>query len=667
MLTLPQTADLQHALGADLPLDAAPQWSADMRSADSIMDPDDVLRAVFGYRAWRGEQGDIVRHVTRGDNALVLMPTGGGKSLCFQVPALARPGCAIVISPLLALMRDQVTALKAKHVAAEALTSETSIEERRRIANLLKAGKLDILYMSPERFVQDRTIETLREVKIALYAVDEAHCISEWGHDFRPEYRQIRSAIDRLRAAPIVAVTATADRTVEEDIVNSLGIQGARRFRNSFDRPNINIMVQEPSPRRGERFMAFVEGRRGSPGIIYRNTIKGVLKVAETLRTNGIDPIVFHGQLPKEEKQEALNRFLQDKAPIVVATMAFGMGIDRGDIRWVAHLDMPRSLASYYQEIGRAGRDGAPSIAALFYAASDYMKEVRLAKYGADPILPPPDKDLVRRRLRELGKVSRFLATATCRRKALLQHFGELHSGDCGRCDRCLHPVRERDATKEAILLIEAAQDTGHRHGATGLAAHLLGITPPDDPPDTTVRRKKSFGSGVGIMNADAWQHLARQMVLANIFGPHDDAEHQGYRVTQLGKEVLMGRLKICATMPPSTHSSSITPAREAEPAAGLPEPLRRLYIALRNYRTEMAERSMLQPSDIFSNSVLDRLVIQQPRLAQEVADTPGMPPYQAREHGVAIADIISRIIPPPVINTRIQIPGVRLVAAPRP
>ncbi len=622
--------------------------------------PSDVLSLVFGHRSFRGNQQQVVEHVTDGGDALVLMPTGGGKSLCFQIPSLCRGGIGVIISPLLALMADQVSALQRRGVRAEMLTATSTPDDRRRIGAQAAAGTLDFLYMSPEKFIQERTIDYLRQYPLSLVAVDEAHCVSEWGHDFRPDYLEIGRALRSLPRVPVMAVTATATPKVEEDIVAMLGIPGARRFRASFDRPNITILVAEAGPASSEAFATFVKERMGTAGIVYRNKRKDVERTAEAIRNIGGDPIVFHAKLPQEEKDLALRRFETETSPVVVATMAFGMGMDRADIRWVAHLDIPRSLANWYQEIGRGGRDGAPAMAWLSYRPSDFAKDLYLARNGVPKEgESPPTPFQVERRVSELRAVSRFLSSPGCRRQALLAHFGEQAPSSCEGCDRCLNPVASRDVTAEALLLIKAARETRFRYGAQGLARHLIGLgQSEEDPRNVEEAMQPSFGEGRGVLEDYQWESLARRMLLAEAFSTSPEPDAHGFVLGDLGRELLSGRATLDAVLPVTPLRAFRNSAKVTRPAHAMTPELKRLYTALQGFRSQASEEKGVPAGEVFSNVTLDWIVQERPGTPDALSRAPGLGAVKMRLYGGDILSLVERHAPKDPAPTRMTIPS---------
>ncbi|MDB5046555.1 MAG: ATP-dependent helicase RecQ, partial [Deinococcus sp.] len=434
-----------------------------MIAAPSHPDALKVLKSVWGYDAFRGVQEGIVQTVLDGGNALVLMPTGGGKSLCYQLPALLRPGVGIIVSPLIALMKDQVDTLRQLGVRAAFLNSSLSLSEVRDVESALMAGELDLLYAAPERLLLPRTLDLLERVQIALFAVDEAHCVSQWGHDFRPEYQQLSVLPGRFPTIPRLALTATADDRTRADIVQVLGLMGAPAFVSSFDRPNIQYRVAaKESPK--SQLVDFIRSEHaGDAGIVYCMSRKSVEETAKWLVAQGIDAVPYHAGLAPREREYAQNRFLNEEGLIVVATVAFGMGIDKPNVRFVAHLDLPKSMEGYYQETGRAGRDSLPSTAWMVYGLADVVNVRRMLAQSAAP------EEVRRVEAAKLDALLTYCETASCRRQMLLDYFGESMADPCGNCDTCLTPPRTRDATREAQMALSAAIRTGNRFGA----AHL--------------------------------------------------------------------------------------------------------------------------------------------------------------------------------------------------
>ncbi len=402
-----------------------------------------LLHDVFGYSAFRGEQQAIVEHVAGGGDALVLMPTGGGKSLCYQVPALLRPGTAVVVSPLIALMQDQVEALAQYGVAAAFLNSSLDAASQRAVEQRLLAGELKLLYVAPERLLTARCLELLSRVPLALFAIDEAHCVSQWGHDFRPEYRQLGVLHERFPAVPRIALTATADAPTRAEIVERLGLEQARRFVASFDRPNIRYRVVEKDNAR-RQLADFLRGRRGEAGIVYCLSRKRVDETAAVLADQGFAALPYHAGMDAAARAANQQRFLREEGVVMVATIAFGMGIDKPDVRFVAHLDLPKSVEGYYHETGRAGRDGLPAEAWMTYGLGDV---VTLAQMIAQSEAGEERKRVERAKLDALLG---YAETTGCRRQLLLRYFGEVRAEPCGNCDNCLDPPRTWDATAVA-------------------------------------------------------------------------------------------------------------------------------------------------------------------------------------------------------------------------
>ncbi|MCB0215503.1 MAG: DNA helicase RecQ, partial [Chloroflexi bacterium] len=468
-----------------------------------------LLRRVYGFDAFRPHQGEIVAHVASGGEALVLMPTGGGKSLCYQLPAMLRPGTGIVVSPLIALMHDQVTALEQLGARAASLHSGLDEAEARAVWRRLHAGRLDLLYVAPERLLTESFLQALDGLPLALFAIDEAHCVSQWGHDFRSEYLQLAILAERYPGVPRLALTATADPPTQREIVDKLRLTGARRFVTGFDRPNIRYAVR-PKDAPMRQLLAFVKaGHRGDSGIVYCLSRKRTEEVAGKLRAAGIDALPYHAGLDAGLRSEHQRRFVADETRVIVATVAFGMGIDKPDVRFVVHYDPPRSLEAYYQETGRAGRDGLPASALMLYGIGDIAMSRQMIEGG--------DADEARRQVehRKLDALLGFCETTRCRRALLLEHFGETPPEACGNCDTCLEPVETWDASREAQMALSAIFRTGQRFGR----AHLIDVLRGADT--EKVRqfghdRLPTYGVGEGL-DANAWRSVLRQLVAAGL------------------------------------------------------------------------------------------------------------------------------------------------------
>src|SRR5512145_1098117 len=482
--------------------------------------PLDLLHTVFGYAEFRGEQAQIIDHLVAGGDALVLMPTGGGKSLCYQIPAMLRPGVGIVVSPLIALMQDQVDALLQLGVRAAFLNSSLEADAAREVQRRLFAGDLDLLYVAPERLGTESFLSMLEGVRVrhglALFAIDEAHCVSQWGHDFRPEYIQLSVLPERFAGVPRIALTATADAITRAEIVDKLQLAQARRFVASFDRPNIRYhVVEKDNPR--QQLLDFVAGHSRQAGIVYCLSRRKVDETAQWLREHGIDALPYHAGMEQQQRRDNQQRFQREDGVVVVATIAFGMGIDKPDVRFVAHLDMPKSLEGYYQETGRAGRDGEPAEAWLAYGLADVV----LLKSWIEESEAPPEQKRIESM--KLDAMLGYCEAAGCRRMVLLNYFGET-AQPCGNCDVCLEPPQTWDATVAAQKLFSAVLRTGSRFGA-GYLIDILSGKVTERVRQLGHDRLPTFGVGADLDDL-AWRSVVRQLVALGLL--HSDARRYG-------------------------------------------------------------------------------------------------------------------------------------------
>ncbi len=586
-------------------------------AVDSFVDPVEVLSRVFGHPGFRGRQEEVVRHVAGGGSGLVLMPTGGGKSLCFQVPALCREGVGVVVSPLIALMEDQVAALRQQGVAAAALHSDLPEGEARNVLRDLHAGDLKLLYVSPERLTLEGMLNRLEELPIALFAVDEAHCVSQWGHHFRPEYRGLGVLSERFPRTPRIALTATADQRTVEDIRRQLGLQDDPVFRGGFDRPNIRI---EAVPREQERAQLRAllreESAKGGAGIVYCGTRNKTEQTAEWLRGDGVDALAFHAGMDSEAKRDAHRRFARGDSVVMCATIAFGMGIDRPDVRWVVHLDLPKSPESWYQEIGRGGRDGLPARALLLYGAGD----IALARHRIEESPAAPEQKRIERQ--RLDAMVAIAEAATCRRQILLRCFGEDDIPPCGNCDVCLTPPKLFDGTVAAQKMLSAVLRTGRRFGVAHVVDVLRGKMT-EKVAQFSHDQLPTFGVGKDLSEF-AWRGVARQLVAR---GALDVAiENHGELVpTDAARPILKGEEKVLLREDVLRAGTAPAGSGRGVRGGGAAPVGDRVFEALRDWRRGEAQAQQVPAYVIFQDRTLAEIASAKPRSLGQLGAIPGV------------------------------------------
>jgi ATP-dependent DNA helicase RecQ len=591
----------------------------------------ELLHRIFGYERFRGPQLDIVEHVAGGGDALVLMPTGGGKSLCFQIPALLREGTGIVVSPLIALMQDQVDALAQAGVRAACLNSSLDAESASRVERQLLAGELDLLYVAPERLLTGRFLDLLERSRIALFAIDEAHCVSQWGHDFRPEYRQLDILHARWPRVPRIALTATADAPTRREIVERLGLEDARQFVSSFDRPNLRYRVAQKSNAK-RQLLEFLESHRGEAGIIYCLSRRKVEETAAALEQAGIAALPYHAGLDAATRLQNQRRFLREDGIVMTATIAFGMGIDKPDVRFVAHLDLPKSIEGYYQETGRAGRDGEPAEAWLCYGLGDVVTLKQMIEQG--------DAGEERKRLerRKLDTLLAYCESTDCRRRRLLACFGEPYENDCGNCDNCLQAPDTWDATDAARKALSCAYRTGQRFGAQHLIDVLRGV-------ETERVEKLSHAQlstwGIGKdLDERTWRSVFRQLVSAGLL--EVDAEGFGsLRLTTASRAVLGGTQTVMLRrdVAPERKRRGAARGKAAVEVAGEDSGL---FEALRTLRARLAREQNVPAYVIFHDATLRAIAAERPRDVDSLGDIPGIGAAKLSRYGQHIVDVVA-------------------------
>ena len=596
--------------------------------------PRECLSAVFGYPAFRGAQAEIVERVIDGGDAIVLMPTGGGKSVCFQIPAILRPGVGVVVSPLIALMADQVSALRLLGVEAAALNSSQTAEESRAVWGQLVRDELDLIYVAPERLLTDGFLELLdrlhRQNGIALFAIDEAHCVSQWGHDFRPEYLQLAVLGARYPGVPRLALTATADQLTRAEIRERLALPEAREFVASFDRPNIRYAVVEKDRER-EQLKTFLEGHRGEAGIVYCLSRKKVDDISAWLVGQGIEAVPYHAGLDTRTRTRNQERFVREDGVVVVATIAFGMGIDKPDVRFVAHVDLPKSLEGYYQETGRAGRDGEPAEAWMTYGLQDLM----LVRGFIDRSEAPANVRLIESR--KLDAMLGYCETAQCRRRLLLAYFGEELDDPCGNCDVCLDPPETWDGTVAAQKALSAVVRTGGRFGAMHLVDVLLGRH------TSKVAQHghdalPTFGVG-SELDEQGWRDVIRQLAALSLLRPHPDG-HGGLQPTDAAREVLRGdrRLELRRLRPRTRRGA----AKRRQPAMDVPAGAEGLFDALRALRRRLADEQQVPPYVVFHDATLRTIAAARPGDIAALLEIPGIGAAKAERYGEDVLQTVS-------------------------
>jgi len=613
--------------------------SARKRGSDVAPDARSVLHSVFGLPAFRGAQEEIVRHVTDGGNCLVLMPTGGGKSLCYQLPSLLREGCGIVISPLIALMRDQVAGLLESGVKAAVLNSTLSYEEAAAVEQRLLAGDLDLLYVAPERLLTPRCLALLGRARIALFAIDEAHCVSQWGHDFRPEYIGLSVIAERFPGVPRIALTATADDLTRQEITDRLRLADAPRFVASFDRPNIKYEIVDKQNAQTQLKAFIQQHHSGNAGIVYCLSRAKVEDTAAALTKSGIAALPYHAGLDAGVRARNQDRFLNEDGIVIVATIAFGMGIDKPDVRFVAHLDLPKSIEAYYQETGRAGRDGKPSTAWMTYGLSDIVQQRRMIDESSGA------ETFKRVSIGKLDALVGLAETTNCRRSRLLGYFGETpQAAKCGNCDNCLSPPLVRDGKVIAQKLLSCAYRTGQRFGAVHLIDVLIG---------RLTERVKQFGHdrlsvfGIGRdLNEKQWRAAMRQLVAMGYL--YADGEAFGaLKLTETARGVLKGETEVLLREETSgrdrpsrarSRRGDLAPAAASRGEAGNAG----LLGVLRAWRSEVARKRGVPAYVVLHDATIDGIAASRPRTPEALRDIPGIGDKKLEHYGRELIELVN-------------------------
>jgi len=602
--------------------------------------PQQVLETVFGYPAFRGEQQAIIEHLVAGGDALVLMPTGGGKSLCYQIPALVREGVGVVISPLIALMKDQVDALDAVGARAAFLNSTQSPDERREVERALKAGEVDLLYLAPERVTVPSTAELIDSIKVALFAIDEAHCVSQWGHDFRPDYLALSMLHERWPSIPRIALTATATEATAREIVQRLDLGEARTFVASFDRPNIQYRI-EPKNQPVQQLLQLIRSEHpGDAGIVYCLSRASVEKTAAELQSHGIPALPYHAGLDAKVRADHQSRFLREDGIVMVATIAFGMGIDKPDVRFVAHLDLPKSVEGYYQETGRAGRDGLPSTAWLAYGLQDVVQQRQMIERSEG-------NPAYKRRMGQLLDAMLALCeTVECRRAQLLEYFGQtLPGGRCGNCDTCLSPPESIDGTVPAQKLLSTIvrldRERNQRYGAGHLIDIVLGKrTPRVEQLGHT--ELSTFGIGTEFSEQE-WRSAVRQLLAQGLLAVQ--GEYGTLGITEASADVLRGQRPVRLrkeVVRASRGSKRSVPSDLPATAAGL-------FGRLRAWRASTAKALEAPAYIVFGDATLRGIALTEPTTLEQLGEVSGVGAAKLERFGEAVLAIVRGEEPPPV------------------
>ena len=590
--------------------------------------PHSILKDVFGYHEFRGPQEAVINALVAGDDALVLMPTGGGKSLCYQIPSLVRDGVGIVVSPLIALMQDQVSALHELGVRAGFLNSSMTPQEAWQTELAMHNGELDMLYVAPERLIQPRTLEMLHGVKIALFAIDEAHCVSQWGHDFRADYLKLDMLQREFPQVPRIALTATADVRTREEIIARLQLENAQQFVNGFDRPNIQYRIQQKNNPKIQLMRFLRDEQANNSGIIYCLSRNKVEQIAEWLSTEGFTALPYHAGLPAPTRQKNQQRFLREDNIIMVATIAFGMGIDKPDVRFVAHLDLPKSIEAYYQETGRAGRDGEPATTLLLYGLEDVVKlrQMMANSEGND--------EFKRNEQQRLNAMLGLCEITTCRRQTLLRYFGDTLSQPCGNCDSCLTPAQTWDATEPVRMALSCVYRTGQRFGAGHVIDVLRGSS---NEKITSFGHQQLSTYGIGKhLTADEWKSIFRQLVARGLL----DVDAQAYgglklndscRAILRGEESIQLRREIKASATAIARKQGVVVDAEDQ----------NLWNALRSCRKRLAEEHGVPPYVIFHDATLREMLEFRPTTESELLSITGVGHSKLERFGDEFLEVI--------------------------